>query len=162
MGAIAGESAAQYVCEQKGVAGQRRAVPRPELLEAGMDAGAQTRFARVRAALERGCGALRDAHGLRTSLSELNSIREEQASEGLLQTFVGRAVLVALSIASSALARTESRGDHFRTDYPQRDDRRWLSNIRASLGEQGVDVRLSYRRAGINKRTAVPIPATDC
>jgi succinate dehydrogenase/fumarate reductase flavoprotein subunit len=161
MGAIAGESAAQYACGRKGVAGEKRAVPRPELLEAGMDAKAQARFARVRAALEQGCGALRDAQGLRASLGELNSLREELAGEGSLHTFVGRAVLVTLSIASSALARTESRGDHFRTDYPERDDRRWLGNIYASLGAQGTEIALSYQKAGVATRTAAPLPVKN-
>jgi succinate dehydrogenase/fumarate reductase flavoprotein subunit len=161
MGAIAGESAAQYVCGRKRFAGERRAVPRSELLQAAMNATEQARVARIRGALERGCGALRDEGGLRASLSELNTLRDELKSEGPLRTFVGRAVLVALSIASSALARTESRGDHFRTDYPQRHDRRWLGNIRASLGEQGTDVTLSYQRAGVNTRTAAPMPAVN-
>lgn len=161
MGAIAGESAAQYVCGRKRFAGERRAVPRSELLQAAMNATEQARVARIRGALERGCGALRDEGGLRASLSELNTLRDELKSEGPLRTFVGRAVLVALSIASSALARTESRGDHFRTDYPRRHDRRWLGNIRASLGEQGTDVTLSYQRAGVNTRTAAPMPAVN-
>ena len=35
------------------------------------------------------------------------------------------AALVGLSIADSALRREESRGAHFRTDFPTRDDQRW-------------------------------------
>jgi aspartate oxidase len=31
--------------------------------------------------------------------------------------------------AKAALMRTESRGGHFRLDYPQRDDKNWLKNI---------------------------------
>ena len=150
MGAIAGESAAQYACGGRGVASGKQAVLRPELLETGMDAGARARLARIRAALEQGCGALRDAQGLQASLSELNNLRDELRRQGCLQTFVGRAVLVATAIAASALARTESRGDHFRTDYPRRDDRCWLANIRASRGADGAEVVLS--RAGVGDR----------
>jgi L-aspartate oxidase len=46
---------------------------------------------------------------------------------------MSRLVTVALLIAHAALRREESRGGHFRTDYPHRDDRRWqrhLSDVR--------------------------------
>jgi len=41
-----------------------------------------------------------------------------------------------------ALARRESRGSHFRTDYPQRDDAHWLKHTIARL--DGDEVQLSY------------------
>jgi fumarate reductase flavoprotein subunit len=42
-----------------------------------------------------------------------------------------RMLRVALCIAHGALARTESRGAHFREDHPRRDDGRWLSRTLA-------------------------------
>lgn len=44
--------------------------------------------------------------------------------------------------ARGALARTESRGAHFRTDYPARDDGHWLRHTIARL--DAGQVRLSY------------------
>jgi succinate dehydrogenase / fumarate reductase flavoprotein subunit len=35
---------------------------------------------------------------------------------------------VSLIIAESSLRRTESRGSHYRIDYPERDDKNWLKH----------------------------------
>jgi succinate dehydrogenase / fumarate reductase, flavoprotein subunit len=45
------------------------------------------------------------------------------------------------------LARTESRGAHYRTDYPQRDDVNWLKHTLAYKGTRTHDVRLDYKDA---------------
>jgi succinate dehydrogenase / fumarate reductase flavoprotein subunit len=45
-------------------------------------------------------------------------------------------------IVSGALKREESRGAHFRNDFPKRDDARWMKHTLAQYGEDGP--RLSY------------------
>jgi succinate dehydrogenase / fumarate reductase flavoprotein subunit len=45
------------------------------------------------------------------------------------------------------LARTETRGAHYRTDYPQRDDVNWLKHTLAYKGTRTHDVRLDYKDA---------------
>lgn len=42
-------------------------------------------------------------------------------------------------IAGGALRRTESRGAHYRLDYPRRDDRNWLCHTFARRGESGPE-----------------------
>ena len=49
----------------------------------------------------------------------------------------------------SAVGRTESRGAHFRDDYPKRDDENWLKHTLAWMDEAG-EVRLSYRDVHLN------------
>ena len=51
-------------------------------------------------------------------------------------------------VVEGALARTESRGAHTRTDYTQRDDEQWLKHTLAQKGDDGVV--LSYKDVNID------------
>ncbi|AWR98852.1 succinate dehydrogenase flavoprotein subunit [Metallosphaera hakonensis] len=50
---------------------------------------------------------------------------------------------LAVVISKAALVRTESRGAHFRTDYPERDDKNWLKHTIAYL--KGNQVEIGYK-----------------
>ena len=52
---------------------------------------------------------------------------------------------LALTVTCGALARTESRGAHFRADYPQRNDEQWLKRTLATWPDPLADLpTLSY------------------
>ena len=57
--------------------------------------------------MSRDVGVLRDEAGLEHAVAELSGLAE-----------TSDAALLALMIARAALGRRESRGGHFRTDYP--------------------------------------------
>ncbi len=56
---------------------------------------------------------------------------------------------VAEVVVAGALARTESRGAHFRRDYPKRDDAKWLKHTLATFSEAGP--KLDYSPVKITK-----------
>jgi L-aspartate oxidase len=73
---------------------------------------------RLRAAVGRGLGVVRDTEGLREALASLDALAVE-AETGEARNMI----LVARLIAVSALIQEESRGAHRRRDFPQSDAR---------------------------------------
>jgi L-aspartate oxidase len=63
-----------------------------------------------------GVGVVRDADGIRRTLRIIAGIEAETTSEAL-RNMTATATL----IAAAALMRRESRGGHFRADFPQTD-----------------------------------------
>lgn len=161
VGAIAGENAAWYAQGSAKACRAWQSGPKRELLGMDLDSADLRRLERIRVALDLGVGIVRDADGLRACVGELRAIRDELAAEGGPKSFVGRAVILALAIATPALARTESRGDHFRSDFPLRNDRQWLGNISVRLrdSETAADLQLSYDRAAAAIGSPTPLPA---
>jgi succinate dehydrogenase/fumarate reductase flavoprotein subunit len=79
---------------------------------------------------------LRSEERLLSALEELRKIEEQiphifvKSSKELQEAIESKfMVLLAKLVVMSALVRKESRGSHFRTDYPQRYDKNWLKNI---------------------------------
>ena len=56
----------------------------------------------------------------------------------------GLGVDIAQAIAHGALSRTESRGAQARTDFPDRDDEKWL--VHSRFNYTGDDPRIDYDR----------------
>jgi len=86
---------------------------------------------------ERG-GIIRTAETLRLGLDEVEQLQQRLTMESpaapcrksiLEQAQLANAIWVSRLIMESALRREESRGAHFRGDYPISDDKRWLGNI---------------------------------
>jgi succinate dehydrogenase/fumarate reductase flavoprotein subunit len=51
---------------------------------------------------------------------------------------LGNMLLVGEMVCRSAIERTESRGAHFRSDYPQENDDSWLVNIQIRKAASGL------------------------
>jgi aspartate oxidase len=126
-GAIAGEAAAEHA---RGRPRGRRDQWRPAR-EWPIQPEAAA-LARIHQALDSGCGILRSGTELEKSVAAIQDslVPARHTGRGAPTR---RSALVALAVARSALAREDSRGDHFRTDWPGRDDRKWLGNVVVSL-----------------------------
>ncbi len=60
-------------------------------------------------------------------------------------------LIVCEAIIRSALMRRESRGAHYRSDFPNRDDKNWLVNIHCVKDKKGV-IRLFTRKVKERKK----------
>lgn len=70
---------------------------------------------------------------------------------------VQKMIKLALTTAYGALARTESRGAHFRNDFPQRNDRDWLKRTLAFWRRDGDDLpELAYEALDVARMELPP------
>jgi fumarate reductase flavoprotein subunit len=99
-------------------------------------------------ALQEGVNALQDlyqrAHDIRLRSSGLGPSPELLAAlrlPGMLR--------LALCISYGALQRTESRGSHYREDYPRRDDDHWLKRTLAYWKPDASLPELQYEPVGV-------------
>ena len=97
---------------------------------------------RLRDVLLGGLGIVRDEAGMTAALRELDQLKAETNAEHD-RAMLGRAMLL------GALARRESRGAHWRSDFPQRDEAfRKTTVATVANGEVGVAFRpVPERRA---------------
>ncbi|EOH2494673.1 fumarate reductase flavoprotein subunit, partial [Campylobacter coli] len=69
---------------------------------------------------------------------------------------VPRMLKIALCVAYGALLRTESRGAHYREDYPKRDDLNWMKRTNTFWVEGETLPRIEYEELDIMKMEIPP------
>jgi succinate dehydrogenase/fumarate reductase flavoprotein subunit len=93
-------------------------------------------------------GIARDEGGLSSALDALGQIKKEDLpqakaespKEVLEKMELENALLVGEMILKGALMRKESRGAHFRRDFPKTDDQNWRGNIFLKKSEKGMEL----------------------
>ncbi|BAN01606.1 L-aspartate oxidase [Ilumatobacter coccineus] len=106
------------------------------------------RLREVKAAMSRHVGVVRSASSLSSALGALGSLARhmQQRTDGGVEPSrrsweATNLLTIASAVVSSALARTESRGAHRRSDHPEQDDA-WVRHLETVLDAVGaIDVR---------------------
>ena len=120
-------------------------------------------------AMSNNVGIFRNAEKLQTALDTLLILSERAknirvystapgANPELVAAYRVQAMLkLALCVTLGALKRTESRGAHFREDFPLRNDKDWLCRTLASWPQgDAVLPDLTYEKIDINKMEMPP------
>ena len=99
------------------------------------------------------CGVFRDAENLKSCIATIQALKERYKKGKVTdkgQLFntelyeiieLGNMLEMAEIISTAALARQESRGGHFRTDFPKRDDQDFLQHSLVSRNEGVLELK---------------------
>jgi L-aspartate oxidase len=88
----------------------------------------------VRDLMWKSAGLFRTRDDLQSAVDVLNQAQAQTFDDGLEGWRLRNLVTVAGLIARAAVRREESRGGHFRADFPKRDDRSWRVHIVDQIG----------------------------
>jgi len=114
-------------------------------------------------------GLFRNGEDLKSAVTELTDLLQRSRNLGVccqhpaanpelvLAYRLPRMLKIALGVAMGALARNESRGAHFREDFPQRNDREWLKRTLYTWeNEADPQPTLSYEELDIQHMELPP------
>nr|WP_211658395.1 L-aspartate oxidase [Phytoactinopolyspora halophila] len=94
----------------------------------------------IQAAMTAGAGVIRSASSLGTLRNRLHTLRLER--ENAIPTpeawETTNVFAVAATLGHHAVLREETRGGHWREDFPERDDERWRGHLASVLTPDGV------------------------
>ena len=127
-----------------------RAARRRPLLDLGIDVrGSGIAAAGIRRALQRAmsadAGVIRDAAGLARAAGSLQKLAAQRSSDPRTESWEATNLLtVASALVAAASRRAETRGSHWREDYPERDDEHWCGHLDLRLGPDGT-ITTDYR-----------------
>ena len=159
-GAIAGKSAALYALENELVKATRSQSQEiidsvTPFINVSEDAVYSTDIHELKKTLKNvmwgKAGLVRNKKGLEKAVNELAQLGKERLPQLKANSFrelerileIRNMCLVAEMVAKAAKLRDESRGGHYREDFPYRDDHKWLANI--FITNQDKQMKLEIR-----------------
>ena len=160
-----GAAIAQYVQNRKlpDIQEQRYISEAKQQIQALLEQPGKYRIEQVRTAFQdamtQHCGVFRTESLMQEGLQQLQQLQQQSAqiylddkgscwnTEIIEALELGSLIVVGQMILSSALNRQESRGAHFREDFPQRDDSNFLKHTLSYYSPAGID--LQYKPVAI-------------
>ncbi|MDR2925282.1 MAG: fumarate reductase flavoprotein subunit [Azoarcus sp.] len=139
------------------------------ILDGGGSASAFKIYAEMQEAMTKHVGIFRQGDDLLAGVECLQRLLAQSAQIGassksraanpeLVTAYrVRRMLKVALATAQGAYLRTESRGAHFREDFPQRNDKDWLKRTLSFWPDEAADLpRFEYEPLDVMKMELPP------
>ena len=123
---------------------------------------------RMQTLMTENVGIFRGEESLQTAVTELRQLLQQSSQAGLASSRRGanpelvaayrlpRMLKLALCVAEGALARRESRGAHYREDFPRRDDAGWLKRTLATWEPGATSPDLTYETVDVMQMELVP------
>ncbi|OWY67848.1 succinate dehydrogenase flavoprotein subunit [cyanobacterium TDX16] len=160
-----GAAIAQYVQNRKlpDIQAQRYINEAKQQIQALLEQPGKYRIEQVRTAFQdamtQHCGVFRTESLMQEGLQQLQQLQQQSAqiylddkgscwnTEIIEALELGSLIVVGQLILNSALNRQESRGAHFREDFPQRDDSNFLKHTLSYYSPAGID--LQYKTVAI-------------
>lgn len=157
MGSIAGREAALKAREMGAPEAPQREIAAEKRRLESLASGGKTPLWALRRSLKElmwyKAGIVRHGKDLDKALGQMDEIRSRipgvrvRDAKGLMKLLEMENMLASAEmVCRAALMRTESRGSHYRSDYPAEDNDKWLKNI--VISKEGSGMRLQ----------AVPVP----
>jgi len=166
-GAIAGRNAVSYVINKKETSKASKKSISEEIdkieriIGKRGDYDVYSLMKSLQRTMEKNVHVFRDEKGLTEALRTIRQLKEDYQNVGLSDSSrvfnvelihfleLGFMLDVAEVVVTSAIMRRESRGAHYRVDYPSRDDKNWLKHTIARRKNDGVEI--SYKPVRITK-----------
>ncbi len=94
----------------------------------------------LQAVMTQQAGVLRSADGLDTALRDLSALVGKSGEEGTAAWEATNLLTISIALAEAARVREETRGSHWREDFPARDDQHWAGHVDGRWGPGGLTV----------------------
>jgi L-aspartate oxidase len=128
-GVVYGARAGKAMREDAKPVSRKSVEPKTAYSNGPVDASVEDLVGKMQAVMETDVGIVRTRIGMQTAIKTLEEIAPKLTHPKTRRAYEASNLhLASLLVARSALAREESRGAHYRMDYPDHDDKKFLKH----------------------------------